>query len=30
MKVNDYVLTLGRYVGAAEQEDDGVAFEIKI
>jgi len=24
------VLTPGRYVGAAEQEDDGVAFETKM
>lgn len=30
LKVNDYVLTPGRYVGAAEQEDDGVAFETKM
>jgi type I restriction enzyme M protein len=30
MKANDYVLTPGRYVGAAEQEDDGVAFEAKM
>ncbi|QVP49691.1 type I restriction-modification system subunit M [Salmonella enterica subsp. salamae] len=30
MKANDYVLTPGRYVGAAEQEDDGVAFETKM
>lgn len=26
IKDNDYVLTPGRYVGAAEQEEDGVAF----
>ena len=25
IKDNDYVLTPGRYVGAAEQEEDGVA-----
>jgi len=30
VKANDYVLTPGRYVGAAEQEDDGVAFETKM
>ncbi|MBD2780915.1 type I restriction-modification system subunit M [Xenorhabdus szentirmaii] len=30
IKTNDYVLTPGRYVGAAEQEDDGVAFEAKM
>lgn len=30
MQGNDYVLTPGRYVGAAEQEDDGVAFETKM
>lgn len=30
IKANDYVLTPGRYVGAAEQEDDGLAFEIKM
>ncbi|WP_154930570.1 type I restriction-modification system subunit M [Klebsiella grimontii] len=30
IKDNDYVLTPGRYVGAAEQEDDGVAFETKM
>lgn len=27
---NDYVLTPGRYVGAAEVEDDGIAFETKM
>ncbi|MGL5294747.1 MAG: hypothetical protein ACRC9V_13490, partial [Aeromonas sp.] len=27
---NDYVLTPGRYVGAAEIEDDGIAFETKM
>ena len=30
MKANDYVLTPGRYVGAAELEDDGVPFEVKM
>lgn len=30
IKANDYVLTPGRYVGAAEQKDDGVAFETKM
>lgn len=30
MKANDYVLTPGRYVGAAELEDDGVPFEAKM
>jgi type I restriction enzyme M protein len=30
MKANDYVLTPGRYVGAAEIEDDGIAFETKM
>lgn len=30
MKANDYVLTPGRYVGAAEIEDDGVLFEEKM
>ena len=30
VKKNDYVLTPGRYVGAAAQEDDGVAFEEKM
>ena len=30
IKANDYVLTPGRYVGATEQEDDGVAFETKM
>ncbi|HBD8568150.1 TPA: N-6 DNA methylase [Salmonella enterica subsp. enterica] len=30
IKANDSVLTPGRYVGAAEQEDDGVAFETKM
>jgi len=30
VKANDYVLTPGRYVGAAEIEDDGVLFEEKI
>ncbi len=30
IKANDYVLTPGRYVGAAEIEDDGVPFEVKM
>lgn len=30
IKANDYVLTPGRYVGAAEIEDDGIAFETKM
>lgn len=30
IKANDYVLTPGRYVGAAELEDDGVPFEEKM
>jgi type I restriction enzyme M protein len=30
IKTNDYVLTPGRYVGAAEIEDDGVLFEEKM
>ncbi|SFD20838.1 type I restriction-modification system subunit M [Pragia fontium] len=30
MKGNDYVLTPGRYVGAAELEDDGIPFETKM
>jgi type I restriction enzyme M protein len=30
MKANDYVLTPGRYVGAAEIADDGIAFETKM
>lgn len=30
MKANDYVLTPGRYVGAAELEDDGIPFETKM
>ncbi|UJS26554.1 N-6 DNA methylase [Thiothrix winogradskyi] len=30
IKANDYVLTPGRYVGAAEIADDGIAFETKI
>ena len=30
IKANDYVLTPGRYVGAAELEDDGVPFEQKM
>ena len=29
MKANDYVLTPGRYVGAADIEEDGIAFETK-
>ncbi|WP_323067313.1 class I SAM-dependent DNA methyltransferase [Limosilactobacillus reuteri] len=27
---NDYVLTLGRYVGLAKQEDDGIPYEVKM
>lgn len=30
IKANDYVLTPGRYVGAAELEDDGIPFEVKM
>ncbi len=30
IKVNDYVLTPGRYVGAAPIEDDGIPFETKM
>lgn len=30
IKANDFVLTPGRYVGAEEVEDDGVAFETKM
>jgi len=30
IKANDYVLTPGRYVGAANVEDDGVPFETKM
>lgn len=30
IKANDWVLTPGRYVGAAEQEDDGIPFEDKM
>ena len=30
IKANDYVLTPGRYVGAAEIEDDGILFEKKM
>ncbi len=30
IKANDYVLTSGRYVGAAEIEDDGIPFEFKM
>lgn len=30
LKANDYVLTPGRYVGAADIEDDGIAFEDKM
>ncbi|WP_445362489.1 type I restriction-modification system subunit M [Microbulbifer sp. ANSA003] len=30
IKANDYVLTPGRYVGAAELEDDGIPFEEKM
>ena len=30
IKANDYVLTPGRYVGAAAIEDDGISFETKM
>ncbi|WP_286235896.1 N-6 DNA methylase [Thalassotalea sediminis] len=30
IKANDFVLTPGRYVGAAENEDDGIPFEVKM
>tara|TARA_Y100000310_G_scaffold87312_1_gene84125 strand:+ start:223 stop:1815 length:1593 start_codon:yes stop_codon:yes gene_type:complete len=30
IKANDFVLTPGRYVGAAELEDDGIPFEVKM
>ena len=30
IKANDYVLTPGRYVGAAAIEDDGIPFETKM
>ncbi|RPA22705.1 type I restriction-modification system subunit M [Shewanella frigidimarina] len=30
IKANDYVLTPGRYVGAANIEDDGISFETKM
>jgi type I restriction enzyme M protein len=30
IKKNDFVLTPGRYVGAAEIEDDGIPFEVKM
>lgn len=30
IKSNDYVLTPGRYVGAADIEDDGISFETKM
>jgi type I restriction enzyme M protein len=30
MRKHDYVLTPGRYVGAADIEDDGIAFETKM
>ncbi|MFD2179315.1 type I restriction-modification system subunit M [Veronia pacifica] len=30
IKANDFVLTPGRYVGAAELEDDGIPFETKM
>ena len=30
IKANDYVLTPGRYVGAADVEDDAVLFEEKM
>lgn len=30
IKRHDYVLTPGRYVGAADLEDDGIPFETKM
>ena len=30
IKLNDYVLTPGRYVGTEEVEDDGIPFEDKM
>jgi type I restriction enzyme M protein len=30
IEANDFVLTPGRYVGAAEIEDDGIPFETKM
>ena len=30
IQANDYVLTPGRYVGVAEEEDDGIHFEDKM
>ncbi|WP_395338519.1 type I restriction-modification system subunit M [Ningiella sp. W23] len=30
IKANDFVLTPGRYVGAAKLEDDGILFEVKM
>ncbi|QUI68354.1 class I SAM-dependent DNA methyltransferase [Pseudoalteromonas sp. M8] len=30
IKANDFVLTPGRYVGAADLEDDGIPFEVKM
>lgn len=30
IKGNDFVLTPGRYVGAAPIEDDGIPFEVKM
>ena len=30
MRKHDYVLTPGRYVGAAALEDDGIPFETKM
>lgn len=30
IKANDFVLTPGRYVGAAEIEDDGIPFEVRM
>ncbi len=30
IKANDYILTPGRYVGAAEIDDDGIPFELKM
>jgi len=30
IKANDFVLTPGRYVGAAAVEDDGIPFKVKM